>query len=161
MCGTQLHSFCCHPLLGDGEVSPINCHETVIEGFLLFFTVKVDLQLRGWQEVGVWGRVWKKKGFFLTGFYLRFLMLANIGLATESEGIITKKNTITVVFTLWFYSPWHQLDRPWCWWMSVPICGGFWGWRRWQMHWRPSNLGPAWGTPSWEMMPWADAPGGF
>jgi hypothetical protein len=57
-------------------------------------TVKVDLQVRGWQGVGVWGQVWKKKGNFLTAFYLRFLTLANIGLAAESQGIITKKNTI-------------------------------------------------------------------
>jgi hypothetical protein len=67
--------------LGDTEVSPINCHETVVEDIPLFLTIKEDLRAGGQGGAGVWGRVWKKKGNFLTPFSLGFLMLANTGTA--------------------------------------------------------------------------------
>ncbi len=35
--GCKSIPFCCCPLLGDTEVSPIDCHETVIEDIPLFF----------------------------------------------------------------------------------------------------------------------------
>jgi hypothetical protein len=45
--------FCSHHLLMDTEVSPINCHETVIEDIPRFLTVEVNLQLKGWRGAGV------------------------------------------------------------------------------------------------------------
>ena len=43
--GCKCIPYCCHPLLGDTEVSPIDCHETVVEDIPHFLTVKVDLWL--------------------------------------------------------------------------------------------------------------------
>ncbi len=45
--GPKCAPFCCCPLLGDTEVSPIDCHETVVEEIPLFLTVGVILHLRG------------------------------------------------------------------------------------------------------------------
>jgi hypothetical protein len=42
--GRECIPFCHRPLLGDTEVSPINCHETVVEDIPLFLTVEEDLQ---------------------------------------------------------------------------------------------------------------------
>jgi hypothetical protein len=44
--------FCHLPLLGDTEVSPIDCHETVVEDIPLFLTVKVDLRGGGGGDGG-------------------------------------------------------------------------------------------------------------
>ncbi len=38
--GRECVPFCCRPLLGNTEVSPIDCHETVVEDIPLFLTVK-------------------------------------------------------------------------------------------------------------------------
>ncbi len=42
--GRKCNPFCRHHLLGDTEVSPIDCHEIVIEDIPSFFTVEGDLR---------------------------------------------------------------------------------------------------------------------
>ncbi len=44
--GCKCIPFCHHPLLWDKEVSPIDCHETVVVDIPLFLTFKVNLRLR-------------------------------------------------------------------------------------------------------------------
>jgi hypothetical protein len=52
--GRKCIPFCRSPLLGDTELSRIDCHETVLEDIPLFLTVKGDLWLRVWRGgVGV------------------------------------------------------------------------------------------------------------
>ncbi len=51
--GCKCVPFCCRHLLGDTEVSPINCHETVIEDIPPFLTVKANMRLRGRGGAGV------------------------------------------------------------------------------------------------------------
>ncbi len=48
LAGRKCVPFCHHPLLGDTEVSPINCHKTVIEDIPPFFIIEEDL----WVAVG-------------------------------------------------------------------------------------------------------------
>ncbi len=43
--GCKCIPFCCRPLLGDTEVSPIDCNETVFEDAPLYLTVEEDLRL--------------------------------------------------------------------------------------------------------------------
>ncbi len=67
--GCECIPFCRRPLLGDTEVSPIDCHETVVEDISLFLTVEVDL----WFRVRRGGRGcevgYEKKCNFLTPFH--------------------------------------------------------------------------------------------
>ena len=60
--GSKRVPLCCHPLLWNVEVCPINCHETVIEDVIFFLTIEVNLW---WHERmatvrGVLGSVFKK-----------------------------------------------------------------------------------------------------
>ncbi len=42
--GRECITFCCYPLLGDTEVSSIDCHETVVEDIPLFLIIEYDLR---------------------------------------------------------------------------------------------------------------------
>ncbi len=56
--GCKCVPFCCRPLLGETEVSPINCHKTVVEDIPHFLIIEEDL----WDVVGGGGVMWDNVG---------------------------------------------------------------------------------------------------
>jgi hypothetical protein len=83
----------------DTKVCPVNCHCTVIVRIVgIQPAIEVDLLLRRRRRRGYEDGCGKKGGFSIR--FLCFLILAKIGLATESQGIIIKNATICAVLML-------------------------------------------------------------